>query len=250
MIFFLKSDMAGSVLEPASVIAVRVGSSFPAVAQTPFEMRRLRRKKFNDAPISSASAASYEACEAQCQDRLECVAYTYARKTSTCQQFKETVGYFYDEGFDSGYKVQKPDGAIVASAAGRVPGGGEMADAPAPTAAAPAGRIEPDTDKYFKGDGYAKHEDASWRDCEALCLRDARCQAIEHITRQRVCRLYAEPEPALAAFQRVETPPGPWTIRWRYEPQSWLLGLLATWAAWTAFAAYWYHRSAAIGVTA
>ncbi len=55
------------------------------------------------------------------------------------------------------------------------------------------------------------------------------------------------PEPALGAFQKVETPAGPWTLRWRYEPQPWRFGLLATWAAWIVLAAYWYHRTLALG---
>ncbi len=57
------------------------------------------------------------------------------------------------------------------------------------------------------------------------------------------------PEPALGAFQKVETPAGPWTLRWRYEPRPWRLGLLATWAAWIALAVYWYHRTLAPGET-
>ena len=204
---FLKSAMTASVLEPSSVIAVRTGDSFPAVAQTAFEMKRLRRKKFNDPPISTAPAASYEACEDQCQDRLDCVAYTHARKTNACQLFKETVGYFYDEGFESGYKLQNPQASDEGLVAGRVPGGGPAAgsgpgtrgDEPAPVSAAAPARIEFDQDRYFKGDGYAKHEDASIRDCEALCLRDRRCEAVEHIDKQKVCRLFARAEPALAA---------------------------------------------------
>ncbi len=50
------------------------------------------------------------------------------------------------------------------------------------------------------------------------------------------------PLPALGPFQKVETPAGPWTVRWRYEPRPWALGLLASWASLAALAAYWYHR--------
>ena len=55
------------------------------------------------------------------------------------------------------------------------------------------------------------------------------------------------PEPALGAFQKVETPAGPWTLRWRYEPGSWLLGVLASCAAWTLLAWCWLRRAAALG---
>lgn len=48
--------------------------------------------------------------------------------------------------------------------------------------------------------------------------------------------------PALGAFQKIETPEGPWTIRWRYEPASFAAGLLSTFAALAALAASWYHR--------
>jgi len=55
------------------------------------------------------------------------------------------------------------------------------------------------------------------------------------------------PAPALGAFQKVETPPGAWTLRWRYEPGPWRLGLLLAAASWIALALSWYHRAAALG---
>ncbi|MEK7388669.1 MAG: hypothetical protein AAB036_03120 [Elusimicrobiota bacterium] len=48
--------------------------------------------------------------------------------------------------------------------------------------------------------------------------------------------------PALEAFQKVATPAGPWTIRWRYEPLPWRVGLIVTWASLLALGASWYHR--------
>ena len=57
-------------------------------------------------------------------------------------------------------------------------------------------------------------------------------------------------EPALAAFQKIAVPDGPWTIRWRYEPAPWRLGLLLSCVAWLCVAGYWYHRSAALGAAA
>lgn len=57
------------------------------------------------------------------------------------------------------------------------------------------------------------------------------------------------PEPALGAFQKVETPSGPWTLRWRYEPGPWRLGLLLAGLAWIMLAWSWYHRAVATGET-
>ncbi len=57
----------------------------------------------------------------------------------------------------------------------------------------------------------------------------------------------AEILPALGAFQKIQTPEGPWTIRWRYEPASFAAGLLLTCAALAAFAASWYHRASSLG---
>lgn len=57
------------------------------------------------------------------------------------------------------------------------------------------------------------------------------------------------PEPALGAFQKVETPAGPWTLRWRYEPGPWRLGLLLAGLSWIMLAWSWYHRAVATGET-
>ncbi len=57
------------------------------------------------------------------------------------------------------------------------------------------------------------------------------------------------PEAALGAFQKVPTPPGPWTLRWRYEPGPWRLGLLIASFAWIMLSWSWYHRAVAIGET-
>ncbi|MCR4296098.1 MAG: hypothetical protein NUW21_11240, partial [Elusimicrobia bacterium] len=57
------------------------------------------------------------------------------------------------------------------------------------------------------------------------------------------------PDPALGAYQKVETPPGPWTLRWRYEPGPWRLGLLLAGLSWIMLAWSWYHRAVATGET-
>jgi hypothetical protein len=55
-----------------------------------------------------------------------------------------------------------------------------------------------------------------------------------------------ETRPALTAFQEVEVPDGPWTLRFVYDPASWRIGLLATLAALLAFGSYWYHRASLV----
>lgn len=57
------------------------------------------------------------------------------------------------------------------------------------------------------------------------------------------------PSPALGAFQKVETPAGPWTLRWRYEPGPWRLGLALACFSWIMLAWSWYHRAVASGET-
>jgi hypothetical protein len=177
---FLKDDMPASVLDPASVIAVRTDKPFPNLAAGPSEIYRLRRKKFVDRPLSSAPMASYEACYASCNETAACVAFTFGKDSNVCQMFANTDGYFYDEKFDSGFKRQQPPPA-----------------APGPATATV--RMVVEKDRIFKGNGYARHEDASQADCQALCLRDSICKAYEHTEKQKVCRLYAKEEQALPA---------------------------------------------------
>ncbi|MEK7234249.1 MAG: hypothetical protein AAB268_10570 [Elusimicrobiota bacterium] len=56
-------------------------------------------------------------------------------------------------------------------------------------------------------------------------------------------------EPALGAFQKVETPDGPWILRWRYEPGPWRYGLLLACLSWIVLSWSWYHRVVASGET-
>ncbi|MBI3288266.1 MAG: hypothetical protein HYZ74_01970 [Elusimicrobia bacterium] len=51
------------------------------------------------------------------------------------------------------------------------------------------------------------------------------------------------PAPALSAFQKVRTPAGAWTLRWRFDPLSWSLGLTLTWFSLLVLGASWYHRT-------
>jgi hypothetical protein len=55
-----------------------------------------------------------------------------------------------------------------------------------------------------------------------------------------------EMRPALAAFFKVRVPDGPWTVRVRYDPSSWKIGLLLTLSALLALGAYWYHRASLV----
>lgn len=48
---------------------------------------------------------------------------------------------------------------------------------------------------------------------------------------------------ALGAFQLYAVPEGDWTLRLRYDPLSFRLGLLLSAAALLALGAYWYHRA-------
>ncbi|MDD5628459.1 MAG: hypothetical protein PHU21_05310 [Elusimicrobia bacterium] len=51
----------------------------------------------------------------------------------------------------------------------------------------------------------------------------------------------AQPQPAWGAFQKVRVPPGPWRLRFRYDPASWRAGLLLSGAFLLAFGLYWYN---------
>lgn len=55
------------------------------------------------------------------------------------------------------------------------------------------------------------------------------------------------PLPALGPFQKVETPEGSWTLRWRYDPLPWHLGLLLACVSWILFVRSWYHQLVATG---
>lgn len=105
---FLKDAMPGSLIDPASIIGVKAKVDFPLVSKSMFDVHRLRGKRFNDKPNATTQTPTYEACQRQCTERTDCIAYTFSKVENTCQMFKETVGYFVDARFDSGYKRQAP----------------------------------------------------------------------------------------------------------------------------------------------
>ncbi len=58
----------------------------------------------------------------------------------------------------------------------------------------------------------------------------------------RADRADVEPVPALGPFQKFKVPAGPWTLRLRYDPRSWRVGVLLNLAALLGLGGYWYHR--------
>ncbi|HAM34326.1 MAG TPA: hypothetical protein DEB40_09230 [Elusimicrobia bacterium] len=56
-------------------------------------------------------------------------------------------------------------------------------------------------------------------------------------------RSLAKPLPALAAFQKVRVPPGPWRLHFFYAPASWLRGVGLSALVLLGFGVYWYNRS-------
>ncbi|MEZ5844927.1 MAG: PAN/Apple domain-containing protein [Hyphomicrobiaceae bacterium] len=179
---FLKDAMPASVLDPASTIGVRRGVEFPNVITIEHEMLSLRRRKFVDTPLRVLADTDAAACSAVCDKELACVAYTAERSEKKCRLFRQTEGHFADDDFDSGFKRQIPrlagQGRSGRTRSGRSAGGGG------------AITLAREDGLGFAGTGYDRHEDASYADCEALCRRDGRCKALEHVTRTKVCRLY------------------------------------------------------------
>jgi len=51
----------------------------------------------------------------------------------------------------------------------------------------------------------------------------------------------AELRPAWGAFQKVRVPPGPWRLRFFYDPASWRAGLVLTLCSLLGFGVYWYN---------
>jgi len=185
---FLKDAMPASVLDPASTIGVREGTDFPNVAKIEAEMLNLRRRKFTDTPLRVIADTEVERCSEICDEELSCVAYTTERRTKVCHLFRQTEGHYADEGYDSGFKRQLPQtasGSVARTRSSRSVGsstGSSTGEGPA--------ALTRETATGFAGTGYDRHEDASYADCEVLCRRDARCKALEHVERTKVCRLY------------------------------------------------------------
>lgn len=178
---FLKDAMPISVLDAASVIAVPVSAAFPNVSTSTTIMHKIRNRRYSDdSAFVSKTLPTFEACLESCESELKCVAFNYVKTQSSCQFFSSASGHYFDTTSDGGFKRQLPPDAV----------------APAATTAAVSMRLE--RGKYFKGDGYSPHADVSIGDCEGLCRKDARCVAIEYITRERKCRLYDKLEASFA----------------------------------------------------
>jgi PAN domain len=107
---FLKDTLVPTLLDPPSVLGVRKPLAIPNASTAEAKMFRLRNKIFKDSPIESSIQQSYENCEEVCRTSMRCVAFTYIKRSKQCQLFNGSVGFYFDQTADSGFKHQTPRG--------------------------------------------------------------------------------------------------------------------------------------------
>jgi len=109
---YLKTNVATSVIDPQSTIAVKSPLQLPnaSTATADIELKRNTRIMNNDPPVSRKKVTDFNSCKATCLDSLSCIAFTFlkAAPDENCEMFDGLKSFLSDNSADSGYKSQKP----------------------------------------------------------------------------------------------------------------------------------------------
>jgi multidrug efflux pump subunit AcrA (membrane-fusion protein) len=107
---YLKTNVATSVIDPQSTIAVKSPLQLPnaSTATADIELKRNTRIMNNDPPVSRKKVTDFNSCKATCLDSLSCVAFTFlkAARDENCEMFDGLKSFLSDNSADSGYKSQ------------------------------------------------------------------------------------------------------------------------------------------------
>jgi hypothetical protein len=107
---YLKTNVATSVIDPQSTIAVKSPLQLPnaSSATADIELKRNTRIMNNDPPVSRKRVTDFNSCKATCLDSLSCVAFTFlkAARDENCEMFDGLKSFLSDDSADSGYKSQ------------------------------------------------------------------------------------------------------------------------------------------------
>jgi flagellar biosynthesis GTPase FlhF len=109
---YLKSNVATSVTDATSTIAVKLPLQLPSASNAPQEIQSKRDTRIiNTDPPSSSSrkkVSSLNSCKSFCLDSMTCVAFTFLKNTpnENCEMFGGLKGFLNDTSAESGYKRQ------------------------------------------------------------------------------------------------------------------------------------------------
>ena len=107
----LKSE---TYLHPAGIVGVKKSLPMPKVSTTAeTTIAYLGNSLFADQPLQEIVTPDYTACRKACLVSIHCVAFSFFRAKTSCKMFNTTEGYYHDDGFDSGYKYQRPETSWV-----------------------------------------------------------------------------------------------------------------------------------------
>jgi WD40 repeat protein len=107
---YLKNNLATSILDPRSTIAVKKPIELPNVSSSPYQIEILRNRRVVDEPFARRRTSNFQACKAACTDSLNCVAFNFVKQagnnSDNCEMFRSAKGSANDPATDSGLKYQ------------------------------------------------------------------------------------------------------------------------------------------------
>jgi hypothetical protein len=109
-ICFLKNEIAASLLDVRSTIAVKKPAELPGKSGKKAEMLAMHEFRFRGDMTSANGALDLGACRSSCYNDMNCIGFTFVKgvKIGNCQKYKELHGYDRDAQTESGYKYQSP----------------------------------------------------------------------------------------------------------------------------------------------
>jgi hypothetical protein len=106
---YLKGNVATSILDVRSTIAVKKPLQLPNVSAAQTKIEIVRNRKLRGDLIGRSADAPFDACKTKCDEDLRCLGFNFMKQstaTNRCEMFKLLEGHDSDNTIDGGYKTQ------------------------------------------------------------------------------------------------------------------------------------------------
>jgi tetratricopeptide (TPR) repeat protein len=116
---YLKNNVATSILDVHSILAVKKPLQLPTVSAAQTKMEIARNRKLQGDAVARSAVTTFDACKTSCDNDLRCLGFNFTKQSqsaSRCEMLKSLDGSVADDTIDAGYKTQAADAAVEKAA--------------------------------------------------------------------------------------------------------------------------------------